>query len=375
MSCKKWSLSCLNAFIRDSVCYMEKEICLHGITAFRLYEQWDRIVPDLFDKPRARSLRSCRLPHVIEMSDRLAKLGIHDGPYHLMVGNRRYEHEASGVITHVCTRQLPARSLIRVAPGVLCPSPELCFLQLAQMACLEGAGKRDGNAGRSFCRFPWLDEVDLALLGFELCGTYLRDEDGLDNIRNTERPLTSRVKISALLTALPGYPGIGLARRSLELVQDGSHSLMETAMALQLTGPRRVGGMGLPKGELNCQIVTTRGDRWVDLGWKDLRVGVEYQGRLWHTDAERDDRRRNRIVGAGMNLFIVRFDDLRSKDLFDDLVSDLSRALGYRVRIRSQDHRARQMALWTRVLPPARSDEGKYVSNQSACGWGRPYCP
>lgn len=331
---------------------MDTEICLHGETAFRLYERWDLIVPELFDKPRAHSLRPCRLASAIDIKDRLDRLGIHDGPYHLMVGSKNHAHKVKHVVCHVCTKPLPPRSLIRVAPGVLCPSPELCFVQLAQLAVSQGATKRSKVAGRSFVRYPWLDEVDLALKGFELCGTYLRDEEGEDNIRNTKRPLTSVAKIGALLATLKGHDGVKFARRVLELVQDGSHSLMETAMALQLTGPRRIGGVGLPQGTLNCKIETSVGSRWVDLGWKDLRVGIEYQGKKWHQDAERDDRRRNKIAGTGMNLFIVRYKDLSEIDMFNSLVEGVARTLGVRARVRDKDFRPRQRALWAKVLPP-----------------------
>lgn len=345
-------MSCSAVRADDSLKTMDTSICLHGITAFALYERWDRMVPDLFDLPRSRSLRTCRLVSPIEVKDRLAALGLHDAPFHLVVDDRRHVHHVEGVVPHVCALRLPPRALIHVAPGVLCPSPELCFIQLAQHICAIRSEMRDSRAGMGFRRFPWLDEVDLALWGFELCGTYLKDEEAPDTIRNTPRPLTSVGRIGALLRTLDGHGGIKLARRSLGLVQDGAHSLMETAMALQLTGPRRIGGMGLPHGMLNCRISTSTGDRWVDLGWPQHCVGIEYQGKRWHSDAERDDRRRNGIVGTGMNLYIARFRDLSDSELFYELAEGVARSLGERIRIRDRDFRARQRALWARVLPP-----------------------
>lgn len=330
---------------------MDTTICLHSETAFELLRRWDLAVPNLFNLPRASSLRSCRIPSALDIEDRLSLLGLHGRPVHLMVGDSRHSHAVHDVERHVRTRPLPARSLIRIGDSVLCPTPELCFAQLAEQACKEGAGKRGGN-GFVFKRFPWLDEVDLALKGFELCGTYLVDEQGEDHIRNTGRALTSVTRIASMLRLLAGSPGVAFARRALGFVQDGSHSLMETAMALQLTGPRRIGGVGLERGELNVRIETSKGPRWVDLGWVSRKLGLEYLGRAWHADVVRDDRRRNKLAGAGMSIITVRFKDLSDIQLFQELVDDIADVLGTRVRIRDREFRARQRALWSKVLPP-----------------------
>lgn len=333
---------------------MDTDICLHSITAFDLLRRWDLAIPDLFDMPRATSLRTCRITSSLDIRDRLARLGLHEGPFHLMVGDKRYDHAVPDVVCHVSANPLPTRSLVRVAPGILCPSPELCFAQLAQLACAEGAGNPGRVYGRTFCRFPWLDEVDLALKGFELCGTYLFDPEGEDNIRNTERPLTSCVKMGSLLGAMSGRHGAKLARRALELVQDGSHSLMETSMALQLTGPRRIGGIGFERGVLNCKVETSVGDRYVDLAWRRKNIGLEYLGRKWHEDTVKDDRRRNKLAGSGMSIITVRIKDLSDPYLFEELVQDVADALGTRVRIRDREFSARRHALWEKTLPPLR---------------------
>lgn len=291
------------------------------------------------------------IPGEIEVADRLSLLGLHERPYHLLVGSDRHAPSSSSVVRHVWSGGLPRRSLVRVAPGVLCPSPELTFAQLAQQTARAGTPCSGELWGTAYCRFPWVDEVALALKGFELCGTYLLDQENEDGFVNTPRPLTDAGRLQRTVAALGQFRGVRLARAAAKLVQDGAHSPMETAMALQLTAPARVGGMGLPCGVLNCRLATVDGDRWVDLGWKSKDVGIEYQGKKWHTSAEADDRRRNGIVGAGMNLFIVRYRDLCSVDLFENLAYGLARALGVRLRTRGKDFRARRAALWERVLP------------------------
>ncbi|MDO4437158.1 MAG: hypothetical protein Q4B77_04330 [Coriobacteriaceae bacterium] len=225
-------------------------------------------------------------------------------------------------------------------------------MQIAAEMARAGTECSGQNWSGAYCRFPWVDEVTLALIGYELCGTYLLDPNDPKGFRNTTQPLTSVAQVDRFLNRHGNRKGTGLARRALSLVHDGSHSPMETAMALQLTGPRRVGGMGLPPGKLNCHIATSTGDRWVDLGWKDKGVGVEYQGKAWHADAEADDRRRNLVVASGMNLFVARFKDLSSVDLFDRLAQGIARSLGLRIRVRDRDFYARRSALWRVVLPP-----------------------
>lgn len=330
---------------------MENLICLHSTTALELYRSWDLKVPDLFDVPRTSSLASCTVPGFREVEDRLMCVGLHEQPYHILVGNDRHAHSNKHVTRHVWSSGLPSRSLIRIAPGILCPSPELLFVQMAQETARRGTTCSGEKWRGGFCRFPWVDEVELALLGFELCGTYFLTDDE-DGFRTASRSVTSVHKIKSYLARQGRQHGIGLARKATALIQDGAHSPMETAMALQLTAPRRVGGMGLPQGTLNCKLATLEGDRWVDLGWRKERVGIEYLGKKWHADPERDDRRRNAIVGSGMNLFIARFRDLSRIDLFDELSCGIARALGVRLRVRDREFRARRAALWAKVLPP-----------------------
>lgn len=69
-------------------------------------------------------------------------------PLHLLVSSP--SHRTRAARCHVCRRADLARSFFKLECGNFVASPELCFLQLA------------GS----------LDPVELALVGFELCGTY-----------------------------------------------------------------------------------------------------------------------------------------------------------------------------------------------------------
>ena len=123
-----------------------------------------------------------------------------------------------------------------------------------------------------------------------------------------------------------------------------------------LCAPRSLGGVGLPRGELNRRIATATGARYVDLAWAASKVGAEYKGRRHHLGGHvsQDDRRGNKLVGRGFRIVNVWHEDLARPQLFDELVADIARALGVRVRIRDDGFRFRQNLLRAAVLPPLR---------------------
>ena len=298
----------------------------------------DLLVPDFASCPRTGDLSTCGVPSAIEASDSIARLGGRIVPFHVMVPDGTHSHCTNDIARHTCRRPLPSRSLVRIKRDVLCAGPELCFLQMAPP--------------RRYA--TWQDEAELALIGLELCGTYRLDPDSEKGFRNVEEPLTSTDRLRRFLDSCGSHPGGPIARRAIESVADGSNSPMESVMALRLLGKRRIGGLGIDGGVLNYRIRTQRCDRYVDLAFPRAGVGLEYQGKAWHLDAEADDRRRNNIIGSGMTLITVRFKDMADLQLFDDLVHDLSRAMGIRIRPRGKDFRLRQRQLGASTLPGPR---------------------
>ncbi len=107
---------------------------------------------------------------------------------------------------------------------------------------------------------------------------------------------------------------------------------------------------------LNHHVATADGDRYVDVAFPGHRVGLEYKGRRFHSieQAGRDDRRQNKLVGSGWTILNVWYEDIVEERLYDQLVDDIARAMGVRLRIRSDGFDARRNVLRMRLIPAFR---------------------
>ena len=326
--------------------------CLCNTTALEIYRASGRLLPQLLERPRTGKLEGTCLPDRESLAHELRLLGAKTRPYRLMVGSKASTHRRDDVRCRVCSAALPPNALIRISDRTLITGPELTFLQLAS---------NDD-----------LDEVSLGLIACELCGTYVLDTSW-DGLTNTDKPLTSVARIGSFLDQMPGTRGCRLARRALELAFDNSNSPMESALAMLLCAPRRYGGMGLAPARLNHPVRTTDGTRYVDLAFPKHKVGLEYKGKEYHSieASERDDRRQNKVVGSGMTILNVWHEDLKSRHLFDQLLRDLHRAMGIRLR-RKDDFLYRQDILRARLMPKGseRNGDSPYGKRAGSSGNG-----
>lgn len=312
-------------------------VCICGDSALEFMRSSGRLAPTFLEKPRTQKLDGCSLPSVTMLDDDMMRLGVTSRPIHILVSAATGDRRRKDIVCHRCGRALPHKSLLCVTGDVMVTSPALTFLHLA----VEDS------------RFRWEREVeDLALIGFELCGTYVLD-NSWDGLTNTDRPLTSVGKIRSALDAMAGAPGIARAREALELVRDGSNSPMESILCALLTWPRRIGGYGFGPACLNYHVSTSAGDRYIDLAFPEQKVGLEYKGRRFHTieQAGRDDRRQNKLVGSGWTILNVWYEDLVEEHLYDQLVHDVARVLGVRLRIRSASFETRRALLRMKLIP------------------------
>ena len=109
----------------------------------------------------------------------------------------------------------------------------------------------------------------------------------------------------------------------------------------------------MPGVKMNYRVSLPGEERYIDMAFPMQRVGLEYKGRLYHgiEQSSRDDRRQNGLVGSGWTIINVWYEDLLESHLFGALVSNLSKALGVRIRVRSNCFEARQELLRTRLIP------------------------
>lgn len=324
--------------------------CPCNTTALEIYRASGRLLPQLLERPRTGKLEDTCLPDRDSLAYDLRLLGARERPYRLLAYDPASVHRRSDVRFSVCSRRLPPNALIRISDIMLISGPELTFLQLAA----------NGD----------LDEVDLALIAHELCGTYVLD-DSWDGLTNTDEALTGVARIGALLDRMGGSRGCALARRALELVLDNSNSPMESVLSMLLCAPRRYGGMGLEPARLNYPMRTPDGTRRVDLAFPAHKVGLEYKGERYHSieQSARDDRRQNKIVGSGMTIINVWREDLGSRHLFEQLLRDVRRAMGIRIRPRVNDFASKQELLRMRLMPKGA------LRNEAASGGGTAVTP
>lgn len=324
-------------------------ICICDTSALELYRSSGRLLPNVSNLARTMKADSFKAANYAEIRHDLLRFGVTGTPVHLLVRRNAKRTSFDGVVVHSRSAPLPARSILRVTSDVSVVSPEYLFLELAGRAARIGPGRRRK------CDELALRKMMLVALGYELCGTYALDPVDEKGFSNFEAPLASRLRIASMLERCSNMQGAPLVRETLPLVSEGSHSPMETALAMLLTLPRALGGMGFPQAVMNGTVATSDGAKRVDLLWPQNGVGLEYKGRKYHdaSQAQKDDRRENKLVGSGVTVFNVWYEDLLFPPLFEALVQDVARPLGVRVRIRSGKHAPRREMLRAVALPAA----------------------
>lgn len=307
-------------------------ICICNISALEVYRASGRLLPNLLALPRTSKLDACRIMPAAAIQDDMDRMGTSTRPYHLLVGSDAARHQADDVVCHVQSATIPARSFLVVSKSIMLAAPPLLFWELAAN--------------------PNIDVIELATIGFELCGTYVLDSSW-DGLTNTGCSITDTTRIGRMLEAVTHRHGSARAREALSYVLDNSNSPMETVLALLLTLPRRHGGLGLTGLKMNRRVQTPAGTRHVDLLFPELNIGLEYKGKEYHSieQSGRDDRRQNNIVGSGVSILNVWFEDLCQPHLFQQLIQDFSRAAGIRLRIRDASFEQRQRLLLARLMP------------------------
>ena len=208
-------------------------VCIFGESALEFMRSSGRLAPEFLDKPRTQKLDGCGVSPKAMFTDDMERLGVKTRPVHILVSKESGARNRDDIVCHRSAAELPPRSLIYVNRDVLVTSPALTFLHLATVD-LHKKQQRTVE--------------ELAMIGLELCGTYLLD-DSWDGLTNTAKPLTSVEQIARVLDAMPGAPGIVRAREALELVGDGSNSPMESVLcalpgrgdsAVMPSGPSRL---------------------------------------------------------------------------------------------------------------------------------------
>jgi hypothetical protein len=125
-----------------------------------------------------------------------------------------------------------------------------------------------------------------------------------------------------------GVRGVGIARKALRWVREGSRSPMETVVSNMLFLPSSEGGYGFAAPTLNHRVtlddaasaITGTSCCYVDMSWPELRLGIEYDSSAWHADAEKDRRRREALAHMDWSIYSIQLDDVRGFVSLDRMV-------------------------------------------------------
>lgn len=236
---------------------------------------------------------------------------------------------------------LPRASVLQGPDDLLVCSPELCFLQLATE----------------------LGPEELIHVGFELCGTYAPPRAGTSRLVERPSALTSVEQLAFFLTQVPKARGLAAARGALRHIINGSASPMESVAAMLFCLPRRLGGLGLPRPELNRvvefdrearKMAGGRGRAVCDMFWPG--VAVEYEGQAYHggeVSLRADRARSNALAHMGVRTISIYDEHIRSVERCRDMGTEIARAIGFRMQPRSFDETSRQLHLRRSILRAA----------------------
>ncbi|MDO4538930.1 MAG: hypothetical protein Q4B54_12270 [Coriobacteriales bacterium] len=245
----------------------------------------------------------------------------HECPLDVLVPTRESRRYGKQFVPHLWGGGIQRGAFRRVAKDIYISSPEFLYVQLASE----------------------IDEIELARLALELCGTYRLVQNM--HYRRHCPALTSTAKLARFIERSAGSRGASKARSALRWVADNSASPQETNMLLALCLPQRWGGYSLPLPELNPELPVNErmrpyveGDVYKpDCYWvrerhgKTVRITAEYDSDECHgtpEDAERTRIRRNAFKTMGYLVTSVNLIQMRSATNFQYPARQIARDLG-----------------------------------------------
>jgi hypothetical protein len=135
------------------------------------------------------------------------------------------------------------------------------------------------------------------------------------------------VEIESVIEGHPGVRGIGKLRKTLSLVDGGAESPYESLTRLMIVGA------GLPRPQTQLPMFDQLGFvvAYLDMGWPEYRVGVEFDGAQHWTDARqrsRDVERLADLEALAWTIIHVSSDMLRTSAVVVGRVSAALEAAG-----------------------------------------------
>lgn len=307
-------------------------IFLHGITALAYWLTASEPPIDS-DRFNARVFFDCRplQKSVAYVADRFPFL-----PQPLQVAAPdKVRRMPEGVTSHFLVKRPQGKVFCRIESGVYASSPELCFIQIAQV----------------------LPFHELVRAGNALCGTFWLDPAADGRLRS-RKPITTKRRLEACLRANPGMLGIKNARAALHWVVEGAASPPEAFLAMVLGLPFRYGGFQMTDLRINKKLPPSKkvraisGRRYLvpDILIPSAGVAVEYDSTAEHADATqlaRDAQKRLALEAEGYKAVTVTARQLASREDMRNVAGQIYRRAGMRLRPQSGSFERQQALLFS----------------------------
>ena len=261
-----------------------------------------------------------KVMRIISADDLLRELLM---PLDLLVRTDNNSHTTALADKHVTRSAFPRDAFVRLSEDLYCVAPELIAFQMARGASVE----------------------QVALLLYELVGTYALDCGSSYGMTQRKEPLTTIEAISEMLLRRGSTHGSRKVGAALPLVAPDSGSPMESKLALRIKAPVDQGGWGMQFTSMNHSMWLGRlSGRFEELklrkpdilfcgvreGSGPRFVALEYHG-AWHLQDEqvkKDEVRRNEFAANGIKDYTIFKDQYDDLDYMDWLLSQIGEELG-----------------------------------------------
>lgn len=324
---------------------MKNELIISGSNAFTFWRA-ARLGESSFD-PESSTVFGAPSLTQRETVERALRLTRSEAPLHCITPDANARVRIQGVCPHVWKGPLPAAQLYALDARIQVCRPPLAFVQL----------------GRD------LDVFDLAMLAFELTGTYSIASWDDGSSHSLSEPLCSLEELCAFAMSCKacGVFGASKVLKSLSLVVPMSNSQAESKIALLMKTPVKLGGFGICRLEMNptlrlsdaaAEIVgraSIRPDIKVIATPSTRSKGslIEYESDEEHKFRlgafERDNLRRDAFNLMGYRVFGLTNAQVADPDQLKAFMNGIRRALNMRP-VTSADHDRRFIELHHRLL-------------------------
>lgn len=244
------------------------------------------------------------------LADKLPK------PIDVVVNNAKRRRRVSGVACHVWNGSLPRNSILALDEGLYVSSPELVLAQ--QSSQLHQA---------SLCK---------------LLGRYLGIWSPLEGETEEQRkraPLTSFEALNAFLLEAGRFRGKDSLKLAMAYTCEGAASTPETSLQLALCLPPELHGLNLEQPIMNYEVGLSTESRVlyptdsirIDLCWREMKFGLEYQGEEHGTQLGADYARWFAAREEGYELWFVAKEQLASAVQMLHIANEVAKRIGSNV--------------------------------------------